>query len=442
MPHTTDFKSLFRNHIAQLSSGYAAALHATGWDAVVIHSGTLPKRSQFDDQYGSLRAVPHFQQWLPLAEPDCALVIVPGRQPVLHRLEAFSFWEAPAPLDAPHVWPQFDVHGVHRAEDVRAFLPAGRVAWIGEDRVRAASWGLEDAAQNPTALLRHLDALRVHKSAYEIACLAEANRRAMPGHNALRDAFANGDASELELHLAYLKATQQDDPETPYKNIVALGPNAATLHHIAYGRSPTGAGSLLVDAGATCWGYASDITRTWTRGAGDAAGLFAALVDGVDRLQQQLCADVRVGLPYEELHEQAHRYITAVLRELGIFRCSADEALAHKFSRTFLPHGLGHSLGLQVHDVGCALVPPKADNPWLRNTSVIAPRQVFTIEPGVYFINALLAPLRQGPHAALIDWQRVDALVPFGGVRIEDDLVVRDQGVRNLTRDLQETAEP
>jgi Xaa-Pro dipeptidase len=427
---------LYRDHVARLSSGYAAALHESEWDAVVIHSGSAHKRSQFDDQYWPLRPVPHFQHWLPLAEADCALLIVPGQRPTLYRLEVHSFWEAPPPFDAPHVWPNFMVQGLKTAAELGDLLDAGRIAFIGEDRARAASWGLPKTAVNPTELLQQLDALRVQKSPYEIACLAEANKRAAPGHLALEHAFVMGDASELELHLAYLRATQQDDPETPYKNIVALGQNAATLHHIAYGRAVTGAGSLLVDAGATYMGYASDITRTYVRGHGEAADRFGRLVAGVTDLQQRLCADVRIHMPYEDLHERAHQLITALLCDLRLFTCSEAEAAAHKLSRTFLPHGLGHSLGLQCHDVGCALVPPKADNPWLRNTSVIAAQQVFTIEPGVYFIPALLQPLREGALAALVDWRAVDALLPFGGVRIEDDLEVQAVGVRNLTREV------
>ena len=81
----------------------------------------------------------------------------------------------------------------------------------------------------------------------------------------MRKAFDGGARSELELHLAYLGATRQDDQETPYKNIVALGRNAAMLHHVSYGRDATRAESLLVDAGASYLGYCSDITRTWAR---------------------------------------------------------------------------------------------------------------------------------------------------------------------------------
>ena len=109
---------------------------------------------------------------------------------------------------------------------------------------------------------------------------------ARAGHDALRDAFRARDASELDLHLLFLRATRQDDWETPYKNIVALGENAATLHHVAYGRQARGraAESLLVDAAATCRGYCGDVTRTWVKGTGAAASTFAQLVAGVEAM--------------------------------------------------------------------------------------------------------------------------------------------------------------
>jgi Xaa-Pro dipeptidase len=416
---------LYLDHVADLERRVAGTLAAHGLDAVVLESGTPQKRSRFDDQFWPLRPCPHFAHWVPLAEADCAVVVRAGQRPKLVRTAASSFWEKPAPPETRAFEEAFDVVVVRDAAEARPHHGAGRVAFVGEGR------------EGPAELVKALDALRTTKTPYEVACLAEANRRARAGHDALRDAFRAGDAPELDLHLLYLKATAQDDWETPYKNIVALGENAATLHHVAYGRTPRSreAESLLVDAGASCRGYGADVTRTWTKGSGATASAFAQLVAGVEAMQKRLCAAVRVGMPYEQLHDESHRQVGVILREVGITRASADEVVAGGVTRALYPHGLGHSLGLQTHDVGCGLRAPRADNPFLRNTTDVAVGQTFTIEPGIYFIQALLDELRARPEGKLVDWTVVEALAPLGGVRIEDDVFVAREGLRNLTRE-------
>jgi Xaa-Pro dipeptidase len=436
--HLTD---LYTDHLDQLTARYAQALATCGYDAVVVHSGSPKKRTEFDDQYWPLRVTPHFQHWLPLAEPECALVIAPGKRPKLIWNKQVSVWEKPAPAEGRHWQAAFDIAEVTTLDAMRAELPKGKVAFVGQDRWRAASWGFAEDDVSPKALIELLDQARTLKSQYEVACLAEANLRAAAGHRALEHAFRSGDASELDLHLLFLRATGQDDPETPYKNIVALGENAATLHHVSYGRtaqSSSGGQALLVDAGATFMGYCSDITRTHVKDGDAAASTFAGLVASVERLQQALCAAVAVGDKYEALHNRAHREIADALRDAGVLRLSTDEAVAGGVTRTFFPHGLGHSLGLQCHDVGCALVRPQPSNPFLRNTSTIAEGQCFTIEPGVYFIEPLLEQLRQGAQAAAVEWELVGELRKFGGVRIEDDLIVTggEHVARNLTREV------
>lgn len=426
----------YRRHVDALREATARALTESGFDGVVIHSGAPKPRSIFDDQFWPLRPVPHFHHWLPLETARSALLVEAGKRPRLLWFDVVDFWEAPRPPESDHFWSAFDVEKVRAPAQIKELLPRGkRLAFIGEERGDCAAWGLDDAAYNPSALLSRLDQLRVTKSDYELLCLREANRRAALGHRAVLERFLAGDASELELHLAYLGATQQDDPETPYKNIVALGRNAATLHHVGYGRSRSAAQTLLLDAGAKCLGYDSDITRTAVKGRGAAATAFAQLVAGLERIQQQLCAEATPGRPYEELHDRSHQLVAPLLREVGIAKAGAEQLVADGTTRKFLPHGLGHSLGLQTHDVGCRNVAPRADNPWLRNTTRIAPGQVFTIEPGIYFIAPLLAELRASPAGSAIDWTLVDALVPFGGVRIEDDLVVRERACENFTRE-------
>jgi Xaa-Pro dipeptidase len=351
------------------------------------------------------------------------------------RAAVVDYWDSLPEPETDHFWAAFEVvmAAPERLTGLVKEAAAARAAFVGDDLEAAHAWGV--AAAGPE-LLRDLDALRVQKSAYEELCLAEANRRAAAGHAELRRLFAGADLSELKLHLAFLSATDQDAYEAPYTNIVALGAHAATLHHVAYEKKARPAQSMLVDAGATFAGYCSDITRTWVKGGGAAASAFAQVVAGVEAMQLRLCAAARPGLQYEELHDESHRQVAVILREAGISKLPADELVGQGITRAFFPHGLGHSLGLQCHDVGCALRKPRRENPFLRNTSTISERQCFTVEPGIYFIEALLRPVREGPQAAGIDWQLVDQLARLGGVRIEDDLVVGSGAPRNLTREL------
>lgn len=431
-----ELASKYRDHVAWLSREYARVLGECGLDGVVIHSGAPKPRSIFDDQFWALRPVPHFHHWLPLETARSALRVEAGRKPTLLWFNVLDFWEAARKPESDHFWASFDVKEVRDPAAIKELLPLGRkLAFVGEEKGDCVLWGLPESAFNPPELMAKLDQLRVRKTAYELLCIREANRRASIGHEAVLAEFERGDPSELDLHLRYLHATGLDDPETPYKNIVALGRHAATLHHVCYSRERSGAQSLLLDAGAKCLGYDSDITRTAVKGRGAAADAFAQLATGLERLQQELCRGAAPGRPYEQLHNRSHELLAPLLREVGIARGSDAELIESGVTRKFLPHGLGHSLGLQTHDVGCRNTQPEARNPWLRNTTRITPGQVFTIEPGVYFIEHLLAELKASPAGRSVDWRLVDQLVPFGGVRVEDDLVVLEDGVRNVTRE-------
>src|SRR5438477_11227682 len=122
-----DLAALHRAHVETLSRGTEAALERAGFAAVAIHSGTALKRTEADDQYWPLRPTPHFQHWLPLAEPGCLLIVSGGRKPVLVRPPLQSFWEGPPALDSDHFWSSFEV-----VESVPP-LPAGRAAFAGDD---------------------------------------------------------------------------------------------------------------------------------------------------------------------------------------------------------------------------------------------------------------------------------------------------------------------
>jgi Xaa-Pro dipeptidase len=420
----------YPEHLEYLQRGTEAALAAHGYDAVVLCSGAAASRNRFDDQAWPLLPTPAYAHWCPLVEADTHLVVRPGTRPKLVRTLVEDFWETVAPPESNHFWPCFELAEV-KAGHAGDALPGGKVAVITRDPEASLP-----GTVNPPDLIAALDALRTRKTAYEIECLAEASRRGARGHLRAAELFRSGTPSELELHLAYLAGSEQDDLWAPYKGIVALGNHAATLHYVAYTRERiAGDTSLLIDAGAKYLGYGSDITRTNVRGDGAAARRFADLLGRMEALQQEIVRRIRPGLPYEELHDDSHRLLAVALREVGIGRGSAEELVDRGVTRAFYPHGLGHSLGITVHDVGMKLRPPRADNPFLRNTSVIEPGQVFTIEPGIYVIDALLAPLQADDRRGLVDWDAVAELRPFGGIRVEDNVLVEPRGTRNLTRE-------
>lgn len=422
--------ALYATHIATLQRGTGAALAAQGFDALVLCSGSAAMRNRFDDQTWPLHPTPAFAHWCPLYEADAYVVIRPGQKPRLVRTIVEDFWETQAPPESDHFWSAFDVVEI-KAGGATDALPGGKVAVITRDLGTAPTGSV-----NPPALLAALDALRTKKSDYEVACLAEASRRAVKGHKHVAQVFASGSPSELDLHLAFLSASEQTDGTAPYQGIVALGEHAAVLHYVAYERKPVaGDTSFLVDAGAKYLGYGSDITRTYVRGTSPSAHRFRELLSHMEALQQEVIRRIKPGLEYEDLHDETHRLLANALRESGIGRGSAEELVAQGVTRALLPHGLGHSLGITVHDVGMKVRPPRADNPFLRNTSTIEVGQVFTIEPGIYIIDALLKPLQTDHRRDLLDWAAIADLRAFGGIRIEDNVLVTPSGPRNLTRE-------
>lgn len=150
---------------------------------------------------------------------------------------------------------------------------------------------------------------------------------------------------------------------------------------------------------------------------------------------------MRANLDYRDLHLETHLRLGGVLRALDIVDMDPGQMLETGVSSVFFPHGLGHPIGLQVHDVASfsdergLLIPRPPGHPFLRMTRTLAPGMVVTIEPGLYFIPTLLAGLKAGPHGKAVNWKKVEHLAKFGGVRIEDEVHCTEGDPENLTRD-------
>jgi Xaa-Pro dipeptidase len=430
-------------HLKTLQARYDLALARAGFDAVLIGSGVAVPVHR-DDQDYPYRPEPLFVQWAPLlAHPGSALFYRPGRQPRLLVLQADDFWHQPAPMPAGPWHELLKVRPVRSPKALLTALPKQRLrlALIGDPRQwRGAAGAL--GTLNPPALLMHLDYDRAFKTAWEVDCIRGATQLALAGHRAVRDGFASG-LSEYELGLLFLAACGQTDQELPYPAIVAMNENGATLHyqHRARARLPARQRhSLLLDAGCGCAGYASDVTRTHAA----RRGRFADMIRDVESMQQDLCALVRPGVAFPNLQLETHRRVAGLLSRWGLVRMPVEDIADARITDAFLPHGLGHLLGLQVHDVGGGLASPRGGElprparfPRLRLTRPLQPGMVVTIEPGIYFIDSLLARLHRSRHRRHVDWKGLRELRRCGGIRIEDDVLVTATGQRNLTRELE-----
>ena len=274
--------------------------------------------------------------------------------------------------------------------------------------------------------------------------MSEANKLAARAHIAAKESFLNGN-SEFEIHMNYLQALQALDEQLPYPTIVGLNKNAAVLHYHNKEFLKNG-DVLLIDAGASFNHYGSDITRTYTSSKCDP--LFKDLCDKTIQMQKELVAEVKPNLYYPYLHEKCHLKIAEILNQLGIIniggRC--EDAVENGITKAFFPHGLGHMLGIQVHDIGgkqldeqgniAPLNSFKTNYRSLRFVGTLEVGNVVTVEPGIYFIPMLLNKLKLDVNISkYVNWSLVDALIPFGGIRIEDDILVTQDGFRNLTRE-------
>jgi Xaa-Pro dipeptidase len=435
--NAASWPELFSAHLEVVKKRAGTALSGTGYDALLLHSGTAPLIF-LDDHHLPYRVQAPFKAWAPLTDaPDSFVYFVPGKKPLLLIHQPVDYWHQSPTLPDSYWTSSFEIVSVASRDAARQALPRdlSRAAFIGAPFPELVGWG--PGAINPQHLMAQLDYSRAAKTAYELACLREANVLGARGHVAAERAFRDG-ASEFEIALAFMKACGLREQELPYNPIVALNEHGAVLHYqFQERRAPAKLHSLLIDAGAELGGYASDITRTFSFDDAE----FTALIRKFDELQLKLCAQAKVGVDWKDFHVASYRAISEFLREAGVINVSADEAVDSALTTVFYPHGIGHLLGLQVHDVGGTQGSPDGkqierpyNHPFLRLTRKLEDGFVVTVEPGVYFIDQLLAEAKAKPIGKMIEWKRVEQLKKFGGIRIEDDVVARPGSHENLTR--------
>lgn len=435
---TSQLKSEYPAHIAQLQQRTKQALMRDNLEGVVIHSGQEIKAFLDDNTY-PFRVNPHFKHWLPLIDvPNCWLIVNGEDKPTLIYYQPVDFWHKVTPLTESYWGEFFHIKVLTQASEVDKLLPYDKenFAYIGSHIEVAKALGFE--VINPEPLLNYFHYHRAYKTTYEQECLRQSNALAVKAHMAAKVAFFNR-GTEYDIQNAYLNAIGYNTNETPYGNIVALNKNCSILHYMSLDKAaPKIHQSFLIDAGANFNGYASDITRTYSF----KDDKFAELITRMNQLMLNAVDGLKPGVSYVDLHIATHKEIAKVLNEFEFINVSADTAVESGIVSAFFPHGLGHHLGLQVHDMGGFMADERGthinapdEHPFLRTSRTIEAGQVFTIEPGLYFIDSLLQDVKDSNNSDQVNWQKVDEMRPFGGIRIEDNIIVHQSHNENMTRD-------
>lgn len=435
---------LYAEHIKTLQKTTQQVLQRSKLDAILIHSGE-PIRIFLDDSDYQFKVNPHFKAWVPVTDVPHSWLLVDGvNKPKLWFYSPVDYWHSVEPLPTSFWTKEVELIHLKNADEIKGFLASiqkDHLAYIGSSATKAESLGISTHNINPKPVLDYYHYHRSYKTDYELYCMREAQKMAVNGHLSAFEAFQAG-ASEFDINISYLEATGHRDTNVPYGNIVALNENAAVLHYTKLQQTaPSELRSFLIDAGAEYNGYAADITRTY---AAKSKSEFAELVADLNAEQLALIGSIKAGVRYTDYHVDMHHRIAKLLTKHGIVKGISEDAMVENGLTTpFLPHGLGHPLGLQVHDVagfmqdedGTHLAAPKM-YPFLRCTRILEPRMVLTIEPGLYFIESLLSSWRTGEFSQHFNWDKIEHFKPYGGIRIEDNIVIHHNHIENMTRDL------
>ncbi len=395
-------------------------------EIVLVGSGEPVFLPGHQDQTYPFRAHAEYMWLADREKPGCVLAYDPK--------EGWTDF-VPAVTEAQRVW-----EGASGAEGVPA---EGLAKWLRKRAKRpvavlgARVKGVRSDAALAKRLREGLLAARRPKDAEELSRMRAAARATAAGFAravAMIRPGATERAIEIEIEAEFFRNGAQ---RTAYDTIVGSGPNSGVLHFMPTGRAAREGELVLVDAGAEVSGYACDVTRTYPAGGAftpEQKDVFA-VVDEARRNGIERC---RKGVEWRDVHLGACLDIARGLAGMGILRGTAEGLLEQDAQALFFPHGIGHMVGLGVRDAGGALPGRrKSRKPGIRYLRVDLPLEagfVMTVEPGIYFIPALLKnEEKRKQYRDTVVWDRVDRMLDFGGIRLEDNVLVTEKGPEVLT---------
>lgn len=422
---------------------------------VLLWSGVAPSRNFAANQF-PFRASSHFLYFAGLPLQNAVIGLESGQLTL--------FWDEPHPdgvlwhgpslsraemadrIGAETHWP---LSAISNWASHSATLPVPssethqqQIEWLGRPIPLITPQGSPGEGDNrdhqlATAIIQ----LRLQQDEFALAQLQQAAEITVAAHlQGMRSTLDHASEAAVRAEIESVMMAQQCS--TAYASIVTV--HGEVLHNDAYPHALAPGDLLLVDAGAeTLLGWAADVTRTWP-----VSGHFSAtqrdLYDLVLAAHDACIAAIQPGVEFRDLHLLAAQTIASGLVEIGILKGQPDALVERDAHALFFPHGIGHLLGLDVHDMedlgdlaGYAPGRQRCDRRGLRYLRLdrpLCPQMLVTIEPGFYQIPTLLQnpDLRQ-QYRDCVNWDRLAQFEDVRGIRIEDDVLVTPEGCQVLT---------
>ncbi len=396
---------------------------AVGRGPILLHGSNLVPRNYPDNTY-PFRQNSHFLYYTGLAVPGLALVMDGDRETLFAPRATMDDIVWTGPVDSPEALARRA--GIRRVgTDLSSAIPrSGRIKALPASEALIEAIVRQRSIKAPDEIREIESAVALSKRMHLLAM-----SMAKPG---VRESDIAGAIEGLAL--------REDRPQAYHPIVTVRG---EILHNHTYGNRLKRGQLLLVDAGAeSALGYASDITRVIPVG-GRFSSKQKEIYEIVLRTQQAAIDAIRPGVTYREVHLHACAVMAAGLADAGLMKGDPAEAVVAGAHALFFPHGLGHMLGLDVHDmedlgdiVGYGPGESRSKQfglGFLRLAKRLEAGFVLTVEPGIYFIPALIDQWRAaGKHRDFINYAKLASYRDFGGIRMEDDVLVTPKGARVL----------
>jgi len=423
---------------------------------VVMEGGKEQAQYSSDTEY-VFRQESYFQWCFGVTEAGCqgAIEVSTGRTILfVPRLpEVYEVWQGK--IHPPtHFAEKYGVEECYYTDEIKSVLDGKNVSEIhtlkgvntdsGSTTEAAFFEGISDFKVNTEVLFEVITELRVIKTEAELEVLRFANRVSSEAHKEImrriRPGWFEYQAESLFKYWCY---TFGGCRHVSYTCIGASGENGAVLH---YGHAGAPNDKLirdgdmcLFDMGGEYYCYASDITCSFPVN-GKFTEMQKNIYNAVLNSNRAVQAALKPGVSWVDMHLLADRVHLEELVKIGLIQGDVDEMMKVRLGALFMPHGLGHFMGHDVHDVGgySEGTPERSSEAGLRSLRTARTMQkgmVITTEPGIYFNETTITKAYDNP-----EWNKflvkseIDKYMNFGGVRIEDDVVITDTGIENLTK--------